>query len=118
VSNRFALSSIGEYKESMRFVWAFAIACVVAATSVCPEIDTRDRSQAAELQKAPTTPHILAARGHEARTNAVRLAPFSVPAALALDIEPREVVARATAPHAPPYSVTEVPRSARGPPIA
>jgi hypothetical protein len=118
VSNRFALSSIGEYKELMRFVWAFAIACVIAATSVCPEIDTRDRSQAAELEKAPATPQILAARSHEARTNAVRLAPFSVPVALAIDIPPRAVVARATAPHAPPFAVTEVPRSARGPPIA
>jgi hypothetical protein len=118
VSNRFALSSIDEYKELMRFVWAFAIACVIAATSVCPEIDTRERSQTAELQKAPATPQILAARNHEARTNAVRLSPFAVPAALALDIPPRELVARATSPHAPPYSVTEVPRSARGPPIA
>ncbi len=105
----------------MRFVWAFAIACVIAATSVCPEIETREQSQSAQLQKlqkAPLAPQMLATRNHDARSNAVRLSPFTVPSALGLDIPPREVVARATSPYAPPFSVTEVPRSARGPPIA
>ena len=102
----------------MRFVWAFAIACVIAATSVCPEIETREQSHAAQLQKAPLAPQMLATRNHDARANAVRLSPFTVPTGLALDVPPREVVARATSPHAPPFSVTEVPRSARGPPIA
>lgn len=102
----------------MRFVWAFAIACVVAATSVCPEIETREHSHAAQLDRAPVTPQLLATRNHDARTNAVRLSPFDVPSAPAVDVPPREVVARDTSPHAPPFSVTEVPRSARGPPIA
>jgi hypothetical protein len=103
----------------MRFVWAFAIACVVAATSVCPEIETREQSQAAQLDRAPVAPaQMLATRGDHVRASAVRIAAFTVPAPLVFENPPRGVVARATAPHAPPFSVTEVPRSARGPPIA
>lgn len=102
----------------MRFVWAFAIACVIAATSVCPEIETREQSHAAQLDRAPVAPQMLATRGHEIRPNAIRLPPFAVPTTRFVDIPPRAVVARATRPHAPPFSVTEVPRSARGPPIA
>lgn len=102
----------------MRFVWAFAIACVVAATSVCPEVETREHSHAAQLDRAPVSPQLLATRGHAFRTPAIRLPGFAVPTAPAIDIPPRAVVARATAAHAPLFSVTEVPRSARGPPIA
>ena len=101
----------------VRLIWAFAIACVVAATSVVPEIETRDQARSAQIERAPATPQLLATRGAAARSHAVRLPVFTLVERLSFDAPLRAVVAVDSAPHAAPFSVTEVPRSARGPPI-
>lgn len=101
----------------MRFVWAFAIACVIAASSVCPEVETREEAKAAQLDHAPLAPQMLATRAVFARTHIVRLPVFTVPEPVALDVPVRAIVVHATVVPRAPFSVTEIPRSARGPPI-
>jgi hypothetical protein len=111
----------------MRWIWALAIACVVAATGVRPQLEIRNE-HASQFQRAPTTLQHLTARtpgSHHLATRPHRLGARDVPitivavipqTALALQAPHARAFGTAWSLHTSPSSFVSA-HPARGPPV-
>ena len=111
----------------MRWIWGLAIACVVAATSVRPQLEVRE-DHSSQVKRAPTTLHHLTARTPVTQhlvTRSHRLGVRDVPLTLvglvpqtALSLEPPRAHAETAAWSLQRSQSSFVPaHPARGPPI-
>ena len=102
--------------KNMRWIWALAVACLVAAAPVRPA-PTRDGNRATTLEVAPQALPIAGQRRELGGSPELRLPAATL--ATSLSIAPPRVFALVTTPAPPhvPYLESFSPRSSRGPPV-